>query len=131
MSFKKEKMNLTKLHLLEYNEIFDFVIRSYIREFGERKFKIILDKVMTSNKVSGLISTAKYKRIPPGANDYLYCLNEIPYFIFSRGQTQAVAALIALQRWNEEVNSQQFILFEEDLRSRALSILEISKVTFF
>ena len=126
-----DNMNLTKLNLMSYDEILEYVISAYIREFGERKFKIVLDKIMTSNKISGLISTAKYKGVPPGSKDFLYSLNEIPYFIFSRGQTQALAALIALQRWNEEVNSQQFLLSDEGLRLRAINILEESKVTFF
>jgi len=116
---------------MEYNEILEHVITAYTREFGERKFNTVLDKIMTSNKISGLISTAKYKGVPPGSKDFLYSLNEIPYFIFSRGQTQALAALIALQRWNEEVNSQQFLLTEEGLRLRAVNILEESKVTFY
>ncbi len=124
-------MNLTQLSLMNFNEILEYVTLAYIREFGERKFKTVLEKVMTSNKISGLISTAKYKGVSPGSKDFLYCLNEIPYFIFSRGQTQALAALIALQRWNEEVNSQQFLLSEESLRLRAVNILEESKVTFF
>jgi hypothetical protein len=124
-------MNLTQLHSLRYNSIFEYVISSYIKEFGERKFKTILDKVMTSNRISGLISTAKYENVPPSSKDILHCLNEIPYFIFARGQTQAVAALIALQRWHEEVNSLQYLLTEEDLRLRAVTILEESKVTFF
>jgi hypothetical protein len=124
-------MNLIQLHNFGYGEILEHAITSYVREFGERKFKTVLDKIMTSNKISGLISTAKYRGVPPGSKDFLYCLNEIPYFIFSRGQTQAVAALIALQRWNEEVNSQQFILNDEGLRLRAVNILEESKATFF
>lgn len=124
-------MNLTQLSLMSYDEILEYVISAYIREFGERKFKTVLDKIMTSNKISGLISTAKYKGVPPGSKDILYSLNEIPYFIFSRGQTQALAALIALQRWNDEVNSQQYLLSEEGLRLRAVNILEESKVTFF
>ena len=124
-------MNLTQISLMSYDEILEYVISAYIREFGERKFKTVLDKIMTSNKISGLISTAKYKGVPPGSKDYLYCLNEIPYFIFSRGQTQAIAALIALQRWNEEVNSQQYLLSDDGLRLRAVNILEESKVTFF
>ena len=123
-------MNLSLIHTLDYEEILEYVISYYIREFGERKFKTILDKVMTSNKISGLISTAKYKAVPPGSKDFLYCLNEIPYFIFSSGQTQAVAALIALQRWNEEVNSQQFLLNLEGLQLRAINIIEESKWTF-
>ncbi len=124
-------MNLQQLQSFNYDEILEYFVSAYIREFGERKFKTILDKIMTSNKISGLISTAKYKGIAPGSKDFLYSLNEIPYFILSRGQTQAVAALIALQRWNDEVNSQQFLLTEAGLRLRALNIIEESKVTFF
>jgi len=124
-------MNLTQIRHLDYQGIVEYVITSYIREFGERKFATILEKIMTSNKISGLISTAKFKGVPPGSKDILYCLNEIPYFIFSRGQTQAAAALIALQRWNEEVNSYQFLLDEDGLRLRAINILEESKYTFF
>lgn len=124
-------MNLTQLHIMSYDEILEYVVSAYIREFGERKFKTVLDKIMTSNKISGLISTAKYKGVAPGSKDFLYSLNEIPYFIFSRGQTQAVAALIALQRWNEEVNSQEYLLSEDGLRIRAVNILEESKATFY
>ena len=116
---------------MSYDEILDYVISEYIREFGERKFKTVLNKIMTSNKISGLISTVKYKGVSPGSMDFLYCLNGILYFVFSRGQTRAVAALIALQRWNEEVNFQQYLLSEEGLRLRAVNILEESKIAFF
>jgi hypothetical protein len=124
-------MNLTQISLMSYDEILKYVISAYIREFGEHKFKTVLDKIMTSNKISGLISKSKYKSIPLGSKDFLFCLNEIPYFIFSRGQTQAVAALIALQRWNEEVNSQYYLLSEEGLKIRAVNIIEELKITFF
>lgn len=124
-------MNLSQINLMSYDEIVEHVINSYKREFGERKFKTVLEKIMTSNKVSRVINTVKDKGVPPGSRDFLYCLNEIPYFIFSRGQTQALAALIALQKWNEEVNSQQYLLGEEGLKLRAVSILEESKITFY
>jgi len=130
-NLKTPNMDLTKLNLMTYAEIVEYFLSTYVREFGERKFKTIVDKIMTSNKISGLISTAKYKGIPPGSNDILYSLNEIPYFIFSRGQTQALAGLIALQRWNEEVNSQYFLLSDEGISIRALDILQQSKITFF
>src|SRR5690606_27886793 len=124
-------MNLTQLSLMSYDEILEYVISAYIREFGERKFKTVLDKIMTSNKISGLISTAKYKGVPPGSKDFLYCINEIPYFIFSRGQTQAVAPLFPFKRGNEEVKTKHLLLSEEGIRLRAVNILEESKVTFF
>lgn len=124
-------LNLSIIQTLDYENILDYYISGYIREFGERKFKTVFDKIMTSNKISGLISTARYRRVAPGSKDYLYCINEIPYFIFCKGQTQAAAALIALHRWNEEVNSSQYLLNAEGLRIRAVNIIEESKVTFY
>jgi hypothetical protein len=124
-------MNLKQLSFMSSDKILEYVISTYIREFGERRFKKVLGETMISNKMYGLICTAKYKMIPPGSKDFLYSLNQIPYFIFSRGQTQAVAALIALQRWNVEINTQQYLLSEGGLRLRAIKILAESKVTFF
>jgi hypothetical protein len=116
---------------MEYDDLFDYFTTSYVREFGQRKFQKVLNKVLRSNKISGLISTARYNGVPPGSDDILYCLNEIPFFIFSRGQTQVLGAFITLQRWHEEVNSQQFLLNEAGLKVRALSIIEKSRSTFF
>ena len=116
---------------LSYFEILEFVIFSYSQKYGETKFKKVFEKVMTSNKISGLISTVKYNGLPPGSKDFLYCLNEIPFFIFSSNKTQALAAIIALQRWNEEVNSQEFLLSEDGLKLRALNVLKELDVSFF
>ena len=116
---------------MSYNEIVDYMIETHIHLYGEDKFKKILDKVMTSNKISGLISTLRYKGVPPGSKDFLYCLHEIPYFLSSHNQTVAIAALLALERWNEEVNSQQFLLNEDGLRLRAVNILRESGINLF
>lgn len=121
---------IRKLDHLDYEEIIEHVIDSYTKEFGERKFLKVYKKVMTSNKISGLIGKVKYKGLPPGSKDFLYCLNEIPFFMIASGQTQAVAALIALQRWNEEVNSYEYMLNDDGLRLRAVNIIEESKSTF-
>jgi hypothetical protein len=123
-------MSIGNLNHMNYDDIISYVVTSYIREFGERKFNTVLEKIMTSNKISGLISTAKFKGLPPGSKDFLYSLNEIPYFIFATGQTQAVAALLALQRWHEEVNVIQFLLSEDDLKLRAINILKECKHSF-
>ena len=39
-------MNLTQLSIMSYEEILEYVISAYIREFGERKFKTVLNKIM-------------------------------------------------------------------------------------
>lgn len=131
VKLKKKDMNLTQINLMSYEEILEYMITAYIREFGERKYKNIHFRVMTSKKISKLLDVSKSKNVGPNHKDFLYCINEIPYFIFSRGQTQAIAALLALERWNEEVNSQQYLLPKEGLRLRAIHILEESKITFF
>lgn len=124
-------MNLSFIDYLGYEDIIKHILNSYLKEFGERKFKTVFDKVLTSNKISGLISTLKFREVAPDANSFIYCINEIPYFIFASGQTQAFAAIIALQRWNDEVNSRQFLLSNEELKSCAVDILKELKSTFF
>ena len=124
-------MNLSQIRNLEYYEIFEYYISQYVEEFGEKKLKEIFEKIMTSNKISGLISTSKFQQAPPSANDYLYSLNEIPYFLFCRGQTQGAAALLALQRWHLEVNSELFLISDLQLQLIAVKIIETSKKSFF
>lgn len=124
-------MNTEYLKYLSYETILEQVFSSYIKEFGERKFNSILDKIKNSNKIQRLINLSIEKQSPPGSMDFLYLMNEIPFFIFSRGQTQAVGALVALMRWNQDVNSTHFLLTEEGLKIRAIKILEESKATFF
>lgn len=121
---------LSEINNLNFNDLLNYYTESYLLEFGERKLNKIVKKVMTSNKISGLISTTRYNLVAPGSSDFLYCLNEIPYFIFSNGQTQGMAALIALLRWHNEVNKTQNLLTNEELQLRAKNIIKESKVTF-
>ena len=81
---------------------------------GEGKYFKILRKVTSSNKIGGLISHLRYSKLVPDATEIVACLNEIPYFIFSSSQTQAMAGLLVLQRWHEEINvhTQQFTVGE-------------------
>lgn len=114
----------------EYKNVVDSYALTYIKEFGERKAKAINEKVMTSNKISGLISKSKHERIPISARTYLYTLNSIPYFVFSRGQTQALAALLSLDRWHIEVNKDLKLLGPSQLLFLANSVIKDSQATY-
>lgn len=103
------------------------VIDSYKREFGEKKYKDILTKVATSDKISGLISTLRYNNLVPSHKEIVYCINEIPFFIFSRNLTQAVGCLLTLQRWHEEVNEHSNQFTYGELRAVAIMLLEECK----
>ena len=116
---------------LSFKDLLEHTYSSYAREFGERKLKKIIYKVGTSKKVEGFISESKFNRVPPHFDYIIQMLNEIPYFIFSRGQTLVVGAMLALQKWDEEVNMDNSILSEEELRQRALYLITESKSMFF
>ena len=124
-------MDLTSLYTLSYKSILTLFIQDYINQYGEHKYQAILEKVNTSSKISKLISQVSYKRVPINTQEIILVINSISYFIFSRGQTQAVAALIAFQRWNSEVNSTQYLIDDEGLAIRAIAIIDELKTTFF
>ncbi|MCB0746642.1 MAG: hypothetical protein KDC90_04185 [Ignavibacteriae bacterium] len=110
-------------HLTYYELINDF-FQEYQTEFGRRKFEKVYQKIQTSNKISKLLYVAKQKRAVPNKNDYLYSLNEVPYFIFSKADTLALGALIALERWNKECNQEIVYANEFLLKEIAIKILQ-------
>ena len=122
-----ENVQRKRFEDMTYEELVDVTLNYYIREHGEVKLRKIYEKIMTSNKVSGFISKVKFMNIVPGSKDYLACLNEIPYFIFSKPATIAVGAFFFLQRWNSEVNTHGFLLDESGLHQRAMGILHTSQ----
>lgn len=128
---KSGRMGSDIIYTLNYNALLEHAFSSFEKEFGERKLNKIKHNIITSNKVADFILKSRQKKYAP-QNDYiLQMLNEIPYFMFSRGQTLVAGALIALQKWNEEANENNILLSEEKLRERALYIITESKSMFF
>lgn len=124
-------MDSNLMYRLEFNELLEHIYSSYAREFGERKLSEVMNKVITSKKVEGFIKESKLRKIPPHNNYIIQMLNEIPFFIFSRGQTIVVGAMLVLQMWNEEVNSKTNMLTDDELLQRAKFIINESKSMFF
>jgi hypothetical protein len=86
------------------------------KEYGEKKFRKISEVIKTSNKIqSKIINQSVALRTAPGKNDFLYCLNEIPYFIFCKADTLEIGALLALELWHETVNSSYSYLNDFEL----------------
>ena len=109
---------------LDYNELVSDYCQEYQTEFGKRKFEKIYHKIQTSNKISKLLFEAKQKRVVPNKKDYLHSLNEVPYFIFSKADTLALGALLALERWNNECNKIIVFADQDLLKKIACQILE-------
>jgi hypothetical protein len=96
----------------------------FIKEYGERKYRKIFLKVHTSNKIRNLINQSLYKRMAPNKNDFLYSLNEIPFFIFSRADTLAMGALLSLELWHTTLNQNYSFLNEFELNNLFEAIIE-------
>ena len=114
---------MTNLSDYTYETIIRMTIDEYIHNHGEAKFHKLIERISTSNKISGRISLSRYKNIPPGYNDILYTLSESRFFMFSNNYVLCRAALLTLQRWNEEVNSSYHLLNEKGLKERAILII--------
>lgn len=106
-----------------YRDLITDFFKEYLTDFGRLKFDKIQNKILTSKKVSNLIQLSFQKRIAPSKNDYLYCLNEIPYFMFSKAETLALGALLFLERWNKECNSELHLLNDDTLKNIVTNIL--------
>lgn len=111
-----------------YEEILLTYFEYYAREFGERKATTVGEKIKSSNKIAKLILEADQKRAILTHLDIITCINTIPFFIFSSGQTQALGSLIALDLWNSD--SKYSLANEHDLKHIAINIIKESASTF-
>ncbi len=88
---------------------------SFIKEYGERKYRQISSKIDNSKKIRNLIKHSQIKQQSPNKNDFLYLLNEVPYFIFSKADTLAMGAILAFELWHNSLNKSYSFLGEDEL----------------
>jgi hypothetical protein len=129
MNSVTEILRLLESQTLTYEELVTNFSQIFINKNGKAKYMKIYKKVRTSSKVSNFIYKSLQWQAVPAPFDYLGCLNEIPYFIFARLETTALAAIISLERWNAEVNSKLILCDDQKLRELAERILRQSSVT--
>jgi hypothetical protein len=122
-----DKINI---YAMTYEDILEYSLSAYKREFGERKFQKVLNCLNNSSKVNKLISETQNKLLPVGHKDILHAINEIPFFIFSSGQTQIVGALMILEYWNKNVNILNNLVSGDFLKNVSINIIQSSKPSF-
>tara|TARA_B100000900_G_scaffold390087_1_gene383504 strand:+ start:870 stop:1247 length:378 start_codon:yes stop_codon:yes gene_type:complete len=121
-------MNMNFDHLT-YEELLQDYSETFFIEFGRRKLEKIQRKIQTSKTISTLIYLSNQKRAVPNKNDFLYNLNEIPFFIFAKAETLALGGLLGLERWNQECNSRLRLANNDELKKIAIGILMDCKKT--
>lgn len=110
---------------MSFDEIVEFTIDEYSMNNGRDKLHTIYEKVMTNNKLSGLLSKSRFLKIAPSAKDVMTCICSTAYFMFRSNSTQICAAVLFLKRWNEEVNKELYLLDEEQLKKKAIACYSI------
>lgn len=99
-------------------------LEGFRKEFGERTFNSIYDKIASSNKVAGLIKISRERQISVSSDDIVPCVMSMIGFMFSSKIKVALAAVLVLERWNKECNSQLLLMEDDDLYYAFQSILK-------
>lgn len=113
-----------------FTEIVETYCNYFIKEFGERKYVSVVEKLKGSNKINSLIDEAGRKQVMPQHGDLLNRINTIGFFIFSRGQVQVLAAILTLAVWHEKHNEYYQIADEYELKNVSIQIVKESLSTF-
>ena len=106
-----------------YDLLNEYFFDYYRTAFGQVKLEKVAEKVISSSKISTLISKARYSGKIPNHLDYIYSLNYIPYFAFASNETHLLGALFSLKRWVNEVNNSFYILTDHQLKQIAINIV--------
>lgn len=102
-----------------YNRYYDY----YEKKYGVSKFKKIREKVSSSSNFSKLCQLSIQKGIAPNEPDFGSSLLTMPYFILANSDTVAMAELIAITFWNEEVNRFHNLCDDYSVYKKGVSVL--------
>ena len=109
--------------LYRHEELCQNFFANYIDEFGSEKLAAAHDKIRRSNKVSSLINRSEFLKAVPSAEHFINTVPAIPYFFFAKDRTLALGCILALLRWNDEVNSVYEVMNESELYGNVMKIL--------
>lgn len=112
------------LDFLSYDQIVLVYAGTYAKVYGQAKATSVFERVLTSNKISGLISRSKFSRNAITPLDILHTLNSIPYFMFAKPETLSYAGLMVMARWKKEVNEDLYLLDDFELKTDATILIE-------
>ncbi len=111
-----------------YN-IYDRYKNYFIKKNGTLKFQKIEEKIHTSKSIAQLHGLTIQKKIVPTQADFGATINQMTYFIFAGGETIAMAQLIAIKYWNEEINTVYGLCAESMLAHKAEAALNYWKIS--
>jgi hypothetical protein len=82
-----------------------------------------------SDKLSKLFDLSRLHGSIPTEEDFIVLVKSIPYFISTNNKTVILAAAMALNMWNDEVNNQHVTVEDEEMVNKLRGIYRILKTT--
>ncbi|MFW5983211.1 MAG: hypothetical protein ACOCQ4_01825 [bacterium] len=79
--------------------------QNYSNQKGPEKLKKVEGKIYASKKIRRLIQQSQQKMLSPNKNDFLYSVNEIPFFILSKKDTIFMGVVCAFELWHKTINT--------------------------
>ena len=103
-------MYQTDLSWFTTDSLVDLYILTYAERYGISKVGDIRSKIDSSKKVEEFIQRLRVEKFKPGEGLFFNVVFSIPYFLFAKGETVGLGALLAIQKWDhlseyEEVES--------------------------
>ena len=93
----------------DFKQTSEEAIREFIKEYGEKKYRQIFDKITKSASVKKNLVVLLSLNRPPNSSELLAIVQNDSFFLFSNKRNTAIAATILLRRWDEYCNSDNLI----------------------
>lgn len=96
----------------------------FIKRNGYEKYNKVCDKIIGSSKLRSLIDMSKFRQVIPSETDFSIAVTSTFYFSFRGFEVTAMAVLISIKQWNDEVNSSLFLCSDDRINAIASSSLQ-------
>jgi len=116
--------------LRDFTTILHNCYQTYIDQFGKIDFDKTHNKITVSKSVGKLLELTIQGNFMPKGNDFVDCVHGIPFFIFSKWNRICLGGILALDRWNKQVNRYHNIASENDLIAALHKIIEYSRADY-
>ena len=104
-------------------EMIDKFEKEFIADYGTVKYNKVKSRIDNSTKILTLFEQSRGHGHLPPANTWLNYVYTVGYFLTSNVSTKALAGVLALKRWNSEVNIEERIASSEDVNMLARDII--------
>lgn len=109
-----------------FENVYNETITEFKREYGEKKYNQIYDKVVNSSSFKKNFLIFMGGNLLPSPAELVAVIQNIPFFTFSSKKYTAIGGAIFLNKWNSFCNTKNEVCEDEILVSILESLFEKS-----